>query len=355
MYSLARRILFRLDAEDAHDIVTSQMQRVGDIPLLLSLLGSFCDETSRAFERRVWGLKFRNPIGIAAGFDKNAELVPFLRALGFGFVEVGTVTLRPQSGNPRPRMFRYPKSGALINRLGFNNDGADAVSRRLSSLRKNESAAAGPLLVNIGKNRDVALNDAAAAYAECYRRVAPWADGIVVNVSSPNTPNLRDLQTPEHLSTILEALRHERESVKFETAGEHPIIVKIAPDVTKKQLGEIAGVCVKLADGMTATNTTVTRDGLAERTIEAGGLSGKPLFARSTEVLHDLRLLVGADYPLIGVGGIFDATGVEAKLLAGADLVQAYTGFIYVGPFFVKRILRSLERSDLATKLRKTA
>lgn len=343
IYGAAKSVLFRLDAEKAHDLITEQMMRVQSHPLLLGGVKRLFAAPEIEVER--FGLRFRNPLGIAAGFDKNARFVPFLAALGFGFVEVGTVTLRPQPGNPRPRMFRDPASKALINRLGFNNDGATVVSRTLADLwKRSDNATLPPLFVNIGKNKDVPLSDAVASYRECYRLVAPHADGVVVNVSSPNTPGLRDLQRGESLREILDALREERARVTPPRGGSHPILVKIAPDLDDEQLRDVAATCLAAADGMSATNTTLGREGWSAQP-EQGGLSGKPLFPRSTEVLRRLRSFVGPDYPLVGVGGIFNAADVRAKQQAGADLVQAYTGFVYEGPAFASRIVRELKRT----------
>ncbi|HEY0590143.1 MAG TPA: quinone-dependent dihydroorotate dehydrogenase, partial [Thermoanaerobaculia bacterium] len=317
--------------------------RLQGLPALLDLVASRCRVLD---EKALWGLTFPNRLGIAAGFDKDALLPEALFALGFGFVEVGTVTLRPQAGNPRPRLFRYPEARALVNRMGFNNEGATAAAARLRRLVEHRGTAVkrGPLFVNIGKNRDVGAAEAAEAYASCYRVVAPWADGAIINVSSPNTPNLRDLQRPEHLAEILRRVREERERLSFAVPGEHPVLVKIAPDLTPAQLEEIAAVAAKHADGMVATNTTIDHSPLPVGTDEAGGLSGAPLFSPSTELLRRLRSLVGPSFPLVGVGGVMDASGARAKLEAGADLVQAYTGFIYGGPFFARDVVREMAR-----------
>jgi dihydroorotate dehydrogenase len=322
MYWLIRELLFLLDAESAHEFTVAQMLRIQQVPIALSLIARLCRAPQKP--RQLWGITFPNPIGIAAGFDKNAVLMPFLAALGFGFLEVGTVTLQAQPGNPKPRLFRDRARRALINRLGFNNDGADAVAERLQRF---ESPV--PVFVNIGKNRDVPLESAPDAYAQCYLRVGRWADGAVLNLSSPNTPGLRELQRPEHLVKVLELVRAVREAMPLS----RPILVKIAPDLDRSQLAEICQISVRLADGMICTNTTATPE---------GGLSGKPLFQPSTEILRTVRSLVGPDFPLIGVGGIFTAEDARAKLSAGADLVQLYTGFVYEGPMLPARLARGL-------------
>ena len=315
MYRLIRELLFLLDAEEAHEFTSRQMIALQRIPIVLRAIERICRPPAAA-ARELLGIRFPSPVGIAAGFDKNALMMPMLAALGFGFVEVGTVTLRPQPGNPRPRLFRDPRSRALINRMGFNNDGADAVAERLASWPRTV-----PLLVNVGKNRDVPLDGAPEAYAACAEKLAPHGDAIVINVSSPNTPSLRELQKPEHLLSILDAVN-----------ATMPLFVKIAPDVDDALLAEICDVCSKRASGMICTNTTAHKD---------GGLSGAPLMAKSTNVLARVREMVGPRFPLIGVGGIFTSDDMRAKLDAGANLVQVYTGFVYEGPFFASRLAAS--------------
>jgi dihydroorotate dehydrogenase len=323
IYKLLRRALFHLEAEEAHEWVGAQVEHLQQVPIAMRAIARACRPPASA-ARELLGMRFPSPIGIAGGFDKNATMMPFLAALGFGFVEVGTVTLRPQPGNPRPRLFRYPEERALINRMGFNNDGADVVAARLRAWERTV-----PLFVNVGKNRDVPLEGAVEAYVECYRRVAPHADAAVLNLSSPNTPGLRDLQRPEHLEALLDAVR----SVKV-----GPILIKIAPDLDDVQIAEIADVCVRLAEGMICTNTTLDRlPGMNE----AGGLSGAPLMEKSTAVLRKVRERVGPGYPLIGVGGVFTPDDVRAKLDAGADLVQIYTSFVYEGPMIARKLARS--------------
>ena len=321
MYSLIRKLLFRLDAEDAHEWTSDQMTALQQVPIAMRVIERLCRPPASA-ARELLGMKFPSPIGIAAGFDKNAVMIPMLAALGFGFVEVGTVTLNPQPGNPRPRLFRYPDEGALINRMGFNNDGADAVVERLKQWRTGASPVRPPLFVNVGKNRDV------DNYAACYDKVAPYADAVVLNVSSPNTPGLRGFQEPDRMRRLLESITRRG-----------PVLVKIAPDLDYPQIAAICDVCVTLADGIICTNTTLDRlPGMNE----AGGLSGAPLMQKSTDVLRKVRERVGSAYPLIGVGGVFTPEDVREKMSAGADLVQVYTSFIYEGPLLPRRLGRAL-------------
>jgi dihydroorotate dehydrogenase len=318
MYPLIRSLLFKLDPEAAHEWTTEQMITLQQIPIALQVIERLCRPPASA-SRQLFGLNFPSPVGIAAGFDKNAVMVPMLAALGFGFIEVGTVTLEPQSGNPRPRLFRYPNDRALINRLGFNNDGAEALAERMKIW---SAAAMPPLFVNVGKNKDV------DNYAECYDKVAPNADVVVLNLSSPNTPGLRDFQKPDAMHRLLKSIQKRG-----------PVLVKIAPDLDDSQLKEICDVCVTLADGMVCTNTTIEKPAGMN---EAGGLSGAPLMDRSTDVLRKVRERVGSGYPLIGVGGIFTPDDVRRKMIAGADLVQVYTSFVYEGPSLPRRLARAL-------------
>lgn len=329
MYGAVRKLLFALDAESAHDLAVSNIERLQQVGVALKVIERICRPPAAA-RRELLGLSFPSPIGIAAGFDKNAVMMPFLAAIGFGFIEVGTVTLLPQAGNPKPRMFRYPAVKGLINRMGFNNDGATAVAERLSRWRQTAELQP-PLFVNVGKNRDVPLDGAADAYAACYAATARYADACVLNLSSPNTPSLRELQRPEHLMRIIGAVRSRGPA--------RHLLVKIAPDVDDAMLSEIVDVCTGNADGMICTNTTIDRlPGMTE----SGGLSGAPLMSKSTAVLARVRALAGPNYPLIGVGGIFTADDVARKLEAGADLVQVYTGFIYEGPLLAAKLARSV-------------
>ena len=316
MYSLIRSLLFLLDAEDAHDLTVQQIVRLQQVPLAMRLVAVAARRSPVAVQK-LWNLSFTSPIGIAAGFDKNAVMMPFLAALGFGFLEVGTVTLHAQAGNPKPRLLRRPADRALINRLGFNNDGADAVAARLRDWKRTV-----PLFVNVGKNRGVPSEAAADAYAACLRKVAPYADACVLNLSSPNTPGLRELQRPEHLEKIVRSVDRTK-----------PLLVKIAPDIDDALLGEICDYCARNVDGMICTNTTA---------VAAGGLSGRPLFEKSTEVLRKVRQRVGPTFPLIGVGGIFTYDDVRKKMDAGANLVQLYTSLIYEGPGLPARLARAI-------------
>jgi dihydroorotate dehydrogenase len=323
--------MFSLDAERAHDL--------GMLVLRSGLARPFYSrDVFPELETQVFGLRFKNPVGIAAGFDKNGTVVEQLASLGFGFVEVGTVTLKPQPGNERPRMFRLPADHALINRLGFNNDGAEAVAERLAKTKR--TCVVG---VNIGKNRDVAIADAVENYVRTFDIVRPVADYITVNISSPNTPNLRELQKGESLDELLSALT-ERNSGNTKK----PLLVKIAPDLNDAEIDAIVEKCLMCGiDGIIATNTTISREGLKTRAVEtigAGGLSGRPLTLRSTEVIRRIFEVSAGKIPIVGVGGIFDTSDAFEKIAAGASLVQAYTGFVYGGPSFPAVVCRELSK-----------
>jgi dihydroorotate dehydrogenase len=326
---LVRPFLFRMDPESAHHLAMRLFRAAPQIPGGLALLRSFAPLPQ---PRTVFGLQFRNPFGLAAGFDKNAVAIPAWEALGFGFVEIGTVTAKAQPGNPRPRIFRFPKQEALINRLGFNNDGADVIGERLRRLRASPLAPSIPLGVNLGKSKVTPLEEAAADYLYSFRQLAPVADYIVLNVSSPNTPGLRTLQERAALVALLRVVTDEN----VRLPSPKPLLLKIAPDLSEDALAEIVGVCeeFRLA-GMIATNTTLDHAALIGND-EAGGLSGTPLRARSTEVVRFLRNRTRL--PLIGVGGICDADTAREKSAAGAELLQIYTGFIFRGP----RVLREM-------------
>lgn len=327
IYRLVRPLLFALDPETAHRVAIKAL-KAGIHPL--------APAPDPRLRRRVLGLDFPNPVGLAAGFDKNGEVVDAALALGFGFVEVGTVTPQPQTGNPKPRMFRLTADRAIINRLGFNNEGHDAVHARLAARRRN-----GIVGVNLGANRD--STDRVADYVAGVERFADVADYLAINISSPNTPGLRDLQEREALTRLLDAIADARAGA----AKSPPVLVKIAPDLDEAALAAIAGTVVASGiDGMIVSNTTVARDGLIDRSHanEAGGLSGRPLFRRSTDMLARLRGLVGDSLALIGVGGIDSAEAARAKFAAGADLVQLYTGMVYEGPGLPSRIAAEIAR-----------
>lgn len=330
IYSLLRPLIFLLDAEAAHRLTVRVLAR-GPAPRPRP--------SDARLARHLLGLDFPNPLGLAAGFDKNGEVTDAALGLGFGFVEVGTVTPRPQAGNPRPRVFRLPRNRAVINRLGFNNDGFDVVARRLAPRRGR-----GIVGVNVGPNRDSA--DRAADYVAGVSRFAAVADYLAVNVSSPNTPGLRDLQASAALSDLLARLARARDAA----ARRIPILVKIAPDLDAAALAATVETSLSVGiDGMIVANTTVTRDGLTDRDRagESGGLSGRPLFHRSTVALAKVRRLAGNDLVLVGVGGIDSAATAWDKITAGADLVQLYTGMIYEGPGLARRIVTGLaERLD---------
>lgn len=325
---LARKALFTLDPEAAHGLSIRAL-KTGLIP------GCRRDGDAR-LATNVAGLAFPNPLGMAAGFDKNAEVAPQLSRMGFGFVEVGTVTPEPQPGNARPRIFRLNRDRAVINRLGFNNHGHAAAHANLS-----KQASGGVLGVNIGANKDA--RDRIGDYVAGIAKFAALADYFTVNVSSPNTPGLRSLQTREALSELLTRVLSERDA----QAKRIPVLLKIAPDLSEADLDDIAAECLhQRLDGLIVSNTTLSRSGLSAtpNRDEAGGLSGRPLFDRSTIVLAKMRRRLGPALPLIGVGGVDSAATAMTKIAAGADLVQLYTGFIYGGPMLPGQILRGLSR-----------
>ena len=318
---LIRPIAFGLDAERAHEL--------GLEALRLGLAAPFAiDETANFGEIERFGLKFANPLGIAAGFDKNGVVVNQLASLGFGFVEVGTVTYEPQHGNPKPRLFRLPEDQALINRLGFNNHGAAVVAERLRKLDR--KCVVG---VNIGKNKNVPNEEATENYLASFDLVHPVADYVAVNISSPNTPNLRELQQANSLAQLLGAL-----TARNAELGSKPLLLKIAPDLAESEIEPIVDICLRYEiDGVIATNTTISRDGLKTPDASkfgAGGLSGRPLESRSTEVISLIYKYSKGKLPIVGVGGIFNDEDAFAKIAAGASLLQAYTGFVYGGPSF---------------------
>ncbi|MBL9018109.1 MAG: quinone-dependent dihydroorotate dehydrogenase [Myxococcales bacterium] len=339
-------VLQRLPAEGTHKVSFALLRAAVAIPGVGALVRWWYSAKDPALEIRAFGKVFPGPLGLAAGFDKEGKGVHALLALGFGFVEVGTVTAEAQPGNPKPRMFRLPKDRALINRLGFNNDGAAAAALRLA-----HRPADGIVGINIGKTKRIAESEALADYIDSAERLAPLADYLVVNVSSPNTPGLRDLQAVDKLRPLLAAVRAACD--RASPLRRVPLLVKIAPDLADADVDAVADLALELGlDGIIATNTTIARTGLATpadtvAALGAGGLSGAPLKARSLAVLQRLRARVGTRVTLIAVGGIESADDAWARIRAGATLVQAYTGFIYGGPSWPKRVQR-----DLAQKVR---
>lgn len=338
MYSLLKRFLFRLDPEKAHHLTFSLIK----FPGASSVGKAVFNKQHPSLKRRVFGLEFKNPVGLAAGLDKDAIAFNQMGDLGFGFVEIGTVTPKPQPGNDKPRLFRLIKDEAIINRMGFNNQGVKAAAERLRN-RSDKSLIIGG---NIGKNKVTPNEKAVDDYIICFNELFGVVDYFVVNVSSPNTPNLRDLQEKEPLTALLNALQ----SINNQKDKPKPILLKIAPDLTNTQLDDIIGIVkdTRIA-GVIATNTTISRDGLSLSKAELekigmGGLSGKPLTRRSTEVIRYLKQKSGNAFPVIGVGGIHSAKDALEKLEAGADLVQLYTGFIYEGPQLIRDINNALIR-----------
>jgi dihydroorotate dehydrogenase len=328
LYSLARSALFRLDPETAHDVALKSLGAMGPGA---ALLGAGADTTLD--KRRVFGIDFPNGVGLAAGLDKNGAYIDALAALGFGFLEIGTVTPRPQPGNPRPRMFRLESHEAIINRLGFNNEGVEQLLRNVE-----RAAYRGVLGINIGKNADTPIERAADDYLACLDAVYARASYVTVNISSPNTKNLRDLQSSERLDELLGAVMARRESLAQRYGAVKPLLVKVAPDLDDSQVEAIATLALEhRIDGLIATNTTVSREGVAghQHERQTGGLSGRPLLATSTEVLRKLAHHLAGRVPLVGVGGILGGADARAKVAAGASLVQVYTGFIYRGPSLV--------------------
>ena len=336
---LLKPLLFRLDPERAHYFTVGLLKFLFMLPFARSIFYASYNLNHPSLEREVFGLKFKNPVGLAAGFDKDAKLVDQLAFAGFGFIEVGTVTPEPQPGNPKPRLFRLPKDEGLINRMGFNNGGVDAMRKRLES--RFSSVIVGG---NIGKNKITPNEDAVDDYVKCFEALYFDVDYFTVNVSSPNTPNLRALQDKDPLKRILNKLMALNQS----KPKQKPILLKIAPDLTNEQLDDIIEIVSDTKiDGVIATNTTISREGLNTpeqevSEIGAGGLSGKPVGSRSTEVIRYLSEKSGQSFPIIGVGGIHSAEDAIEKLDAGASLVQVYTGYIYEGPELVKKINKEL-------------
>ena len=334
-YFLLRTLLFQLDPEMAHDWTQMLLRLPGTG--LLARIAAFGIPNA---PRRVMGIDFPNPVGLAAGLDKDGECIAIWRALGFGFVEVGTVTPRPQPGNPKPRMFRLPRAQALINRMGFNNQGVDRLVERVR-----RTGGQGVLGINIGKNADTPVERAAEDYLLGLRKVYPWASYVAVNISSPNTPGLRDLQYGATLDRLLEALKTEQARLASEHGRYVPLAIKIAPDIADADLPTVGQALLRYElDAVIATNTTFSRAGVENlpHAQETGGLSGAPLMTRSTAVVEQLREILGGKLPIIAVGGILSGADAAAKIAAGASLVQLYTGFIYRGPELIREAVKAL-------------
>lgn len=344
--SIIRPLLFLFDPEKVHQFTFHWLKFVNKIPFVPALLRVRYRLRDKYLEREVFGIKFPNPVGLAAGLDKNAELFSELSSLGFGFIEIGTVTPKPQPGNPPKRLFRLVEDEGIINRMGFNNEGVEAIVARL---KKNKNVIIGG---NIGKNKWTENDKAHEDYLYCFEYLAPYVDYFVVNVSSPNTPNLRSLQEKEPLQKLLTLLQEANGKLP----KSKPILLKIAPDLTDEQLMDIIDIVEQThIAGVIATNTTITREGLtSEKKAETGGLSGRPLTQRSTEVIRFLAEKSQHRFPIIGVGGIHTPEDALEKLRAGASLVQIFTGFIYEGPSLIKRINKEIiKREEQATQTNK--
>lgn len=336
MYDLVRRGLFLLSPETAHEF---SLESLGALHRMGAL--SLRSAAPESQSKTLWGLQFANPVGLAAGLDKNADYLDALGALGFGFVEVGTVTPKPQPGNPVPRLFRLPESQAIINRMGFNNKGVDYLVERVKKSRYS-----GIVGINIGKNKVTPEDEALSDYLYCLDTVYEQAHYVVVNLSSPNTPGLRKLQFGDSLKQLLEGLKERQQALAVQS-GMKPVLIKIAPDLNMEEIGQIAELFNEYqVDGVVATNTTLSREGVSGQpgANEAGGLSGAPLRASATRVLQQFRSTLSDDIPLIGVGGILYGEDACEKVEAGADLVQLYTGFIYRGPGLIRECIERLNK-----------
>ena len=342
-YSLTRPFLFGMDAEAAHELTMDMLARGQRTPLQWA----WCNETVDD-PVELAGLTFPNRVGMAAGLDKNARCIDALGAMGFGFVEVGTVTPKAQPGNPKPRMFRLPEARALINRLGFNNEGLDAFLRNVQQAQFRSQRRKTPLLLglNIGKNATTPIENATSDYLTCLEGVYPHADYVTVNISSPNTQNLRALQSDAALDALLSAIAERREALATRHAKRVPVFVKIAPDLDEAQVAVIAATLQRHGmDGVIATNTTISRAAVQgmRHAEETGGLSGAPVLDASNQVIRQLRAALGSRFPIIGVGGVMSAEDAVSKVRAGADVVQIYTGLIYEGPALVVKAAKAIK------------
>jgi len=330
MYSLIKKILFLFDPETSHALALKSLQ----LAYKLNLIKFFSKKNSQPIQ--LMGLHFPNRIGLAAGLDKNADYIEALAALGFGFIEIGTVTPKPQSGNPRPRLFRLPKEEAIINRMGFNSKGADDVARKLAT-----TTYRGILGINIGKNRDTPNEKAVDDYVFCMQTLWPFASYFTINISSPNTEGLRDLQLSAALTNLLGALKKEQANIFNRHKKYIPLTVKISPDLSSEELDTLANTLLQhKIDGVIATNTTIHRDGIEQSAYaaEIGGLSGNPLQLRSTQTINQLKIILQNKIPIIAAGGVMDKESAQEKIIAGAQLLQVYTGFIYHGPKIIEII-----------------
>ncbi len=325
-----RPLLFSFDPETAHHLALRFLRAAGNFP------SAFRSFQSPAKSTNIFGISFPHPVGLAAGFDKNGIALPAWAALGFGFVEIGTVTAQPQQGNPKSRIFRFPEQSALINRLGFNNDGADVVAERFRKQRDRGKWPNIPVGINIGKSKVTPLERAVEDYVYSFRKLAPFADYIALNVSSPNTPGLRSLQESEALSSLLRAICEENRSAK------KPVLVKIAPDLSSAELNQVIATCeANDIAGIIATNTTIDHASIPKHLDQTGGLSGKPLREQSTAIIRAIR--ARTQLPIIASGGILDAESAREKIEAGAQLLQVYTGYIYRGPGLLHEIVEGLD------------
>lgn len=329
---LVRPLLFSLDAEAAHHLTIALLRTASHVDVALRALEIF---QPRPKPKVLFGVTFPNPIGLAAGLDKNGVAIPAWAALGFGFIEIGTVTAKSQAGNPKPRIFRFPEQQALVNRLGFNSDGADVIAERMHKLRESGRWPAVPVGINIGKSKATPLEDAADDYLYSFRLVSEFADYIALNVSSPNTPGLRELQGPAALSQLLRAIRDENRK------NPKPVLVKIAPDLRSNELDELMATCEENEiGGIIATNTTLDHSSIPSARDQEGGLSGAPLREKSTAVVR--RIAARSTIPVVASGGISDAESAREKFAAGARLLQIYTGYIYRGPRLLREIMESV-------------
>lgn len=333
MYSLARKLLFSLDPETSHYLSLDCLSAAERLGLMKVFASSLVKSVAKA-EKTVMGITFPNPIGLAAGLDKNGDYFNALGELGFGFIEIGTVTPKAQPGNPMPRLFRLVKEQAIINRMGFNNKGVDYLANKVKQRRYK-----GVLGINIGKNKITAEENALSDYQQCMDVVYPLADYITINISSPNTPGLRNLQFGQALETLLDGVKERQQMLQKKYQRYVPVAVKIAPDMNSEEINSVAQCFLKMnIDGVIATNTTTARDKVADSIYanETGGLSGKPLLQQSTRVVAELSKVLKGKIPIIAVGGIFSADDAMEKFTAGAELVQIYSGFIYRGPVLIK-------------------